>query len=464
MRLPPPPPLQWLILPDPPTDAPGWAKSPLGHGRTLLHCPSLPVSSPEHGWVTIGTSWERDGLPAERWPGRFWRTDGAILHADPSGLAGVYGDSGVIGSTPSLVAAATGAGPSPRRLGWYSLNWYPPPTTGYRGVRASLPGDRIDLGSGERHAGGGVRSLGRTTTSLDERADFLASELVATLANCGDAGPTALALTAGLDSRLLLAACLEAGLRPMTFTFCGRVSGTTDARIAADLATREGLVHEVIDKPLRLRRPRTSPTAGQHAANADLLASDTGIFERIDPASVVIRGGCFELGRRFFADLFADDDWSSIDREWNAVASSARLGPQARAQFEVGFREWFDLRRDDGMHLAPSDQFYLDSRLGGWLSANELVLDALLPNRIQPANDLAILDCLVDGQRGIGAEVQTEALRRLRPDLLELPINPSGSRLEPLIGRAIQLREVLYSESVSVAAAAVQRRAERQQA
>ncbi len=358
--------------------------------------------------------------------GRFVRATSDGLTADASGLRGLFYSSDgefVASSSPSVIAELCSSLRQTRKLGSYSFNWYPPPTCGFEGVSAALPGDMIRW-DGSRVPSGLPSNLG-AGQSLADRTDVVAACLVSNILDIAETGSEIwVPLTAGLDSRTVLAAALAAGLRPRTFTLSFDASSRNEASVAQRIARAVGLEHEVIERSSRTRRSLELPSRHQ-ATNADQRQVRQGYYDRFSEDAVLLRGGCFEIGRRFFASVAGAHSWADVRDDPGLVAKGSRLGRRAREQFDAGMSEWVLLRETEQFSASWLDLFYLDQRLGGWLAGIEMTLDAIDARSIHPANDIRILSALTvpEARPQIGEAVQLEVIRRFDGRLLGDSIN-----------------------------------------
>jgi hypothetical protein len=146
-------------------------------------------------------------------------------------------------------------------------------------------------------------------------------------------------------------------------------------------------------------------------------------YRFLEKDHALIRGGCFELGRRFYRRKFGGLEVSEATGE--QVLS--RFKSDANAENVRFLNEWLAWRRSHRNGLDLTDNFYLDQRLGGWLSALEQSLDVLAGNSIQPVNCERFLSSLIAPmsreERSTGA-LQREVIRHLDSKLLKIPINP----------------------------------------
>ena len=151
--------------------------------------------------------------------------------------------AGVIGSHAYLVARASKSDLNQRRL--VTQYGYPGNFTPYPGVRTLTANLVYNLSNHQ------VARYWPTAQIPKREVKEAAAEVLERATNVlrhATAGgrPHSLALTAGLDSRTLLAAVINAGLAPKTYTYGVKDNTQFDRAFSADLAKQVGLRHEEV--------------------------------------------------------------------------------------------------------------------------------------------------------------------------------------------------------------------------
>lgn len=403
----------------------GWQHIPLGPDRILSHHPDLTVTrrGPD---VILGT-WLLEGQA-----GRFVRISDGMLEGDASCLLSVYYGKGpegpVISSSPALAGALLGLARDPRVPQWRKpLKWYIPPGSPFLGLTRLLHDQRLlisDLSLIPRS-----RQLG-PMASVDIAVRTLADHLVANFRALPEER-IILALTAGQDSRVLFAALVASGRRFETITQMVDERSRTDVEVAARLSKRFGIRHSTI-LPRMPEDHAAFDLWQQHCAasyaDADGLLVPRGQYGFLGKGDILLRGGCFEIGRRVLHNKMGDLDVQSATAEqiWlREVGATSVEG--ADAQSLTSLRAWLDWRRIHDTGLDLTDSYQLEHRIGGWLGSIEQAMDCLPARSLQPASSDVVLAATMtaenvsDRQAGF---VQREAARYLCPDALRIPINP----------------------------------------
>lgn len=406
-----------------------WRCLDLPDGFVLSYQADLQVAPEAEGAVLLGAAYAGSGHGGLA--GRFVRLAWPYIEPDSSALLSVHYMAGaegpVVSSSPALLArlAPPASRTAGRQMSWGGLNWVPGPGSQLAQTRKLLPGQQLDV---PRlivdDLQGGLRPVG----SVDEARTILAEELVTTVRQAAArADTTYLALTAGLDSRTLAAALLAAEVKFEVITQV--VHSPADVRVAARICRYLGVRHHVIEPQQRNEahwKAWKEHSFGSYSDADDNLLIPCNQYRFLGPGAILLRGGCFEIGRRFYATTLAGLGFDNATGEelWRRFE-----GDHAADADTVGFLDdWLALRRGREGELDLIDAFYNDQRLGGWLAALEQGLDLLPGASVQPANSDRVKEALLaprPEERTAGT-LQQSVVRDLEPRLLRFPINPRG--------------------------------------
>lgn len=362
--------------------------------------------------------------------GRFCVVDWPYVMSDAAGLMGLLFSTGsaetICTSSPALAVQISGASIrnwQPKRTG---VNWTPAPGTRVVGFRRLLADQRLDVSRGkvERRP----LQLSDTRSETDATA-ALCTQLVAVARDVSaDAGRLMVTLTAGVDSRTVFGALLASGVKFHAVTQYMPGSSETDVRIAADLCERYRVKHEIIhagdiDQEIPAKCHAHTLSSYRDADNTTLFAQSYYRFLR--EGDVVLRGGCFETGRRYLSHHFAriPPEQATGATVWRNLDAGDQ--PTEIRQF---FDDWLTWRRANDIGIDLIDALYFDQRVGAWLSSIEQGLDALPGISVQPVNSIVGYRSLLAGDpaRRKQAVVQKEAMRLFEPTLLDTPFNPKA--------------------------------------
>ncbi|MGD8310067.1 MAG: hypothetical protein PVG98_11560 [Chromatiales bacterium] len=291
------------------------------------------------------------------------------LYLDPGGtLACVYArDAKIAGATNTAVEwALQDARFRPASdLGELATNqFYPAGLTRSPGIRRVLPNHFLDLDRWEtrRHwlHRAPQRASGSEAVLLAERIGGRIQHQVSAVCR---ALPTYLSLTAGRDSRMLLACSRHVVDRItfITFAYSGQET-VADVSISKALSRRLGLRSTIlpvadVDDDIKKRYLARIGYAGHWGKSCDFYYAAA---RNLDPARAFLPGFGGEVGRAFYwkklpnaADIPAPEQLLSV---MNVSASATAVS---------AMRRWLDGIQPPNAH-SLLDQLYLEQRLGCW--------------------------------------------------------------------------------------------------
>ena len=460
---------QFVLGPEPFLAGEGWISEQIGPSLHLSRCPELPASS-----VTDkrGVTWRLLGLalqsnpdapePLEQlagneqsalldtygsWSGRWILISDSEIHLDAGGLIGCFYRTIQRGSTtelwasssPALIVAIPGR-ERIRHVGakihyGKGMDWYPLPRSGFAGVNKLLPTQVLSL-AGTRDG----RVLPRSPLldaekpkTHEETLDALQRSLVTSLSRLR-AGDEAiwLPLTAGLDSRLILAAARQADLPLTTFTQDYPLMESADLQLPPLLARELGYEHRQL-RPGRFSRSRKAlfdaHTAG-HCVDGDRRFFAHGQWEMIPAPALILRGGVFELGRCYFHRKFPEPAAPDLVELLAARFHFDEFHPKSFAH-HAGIAEWVEWTTTTTQPgLDWRDRLYLEQRIAGWVSSIEQALDLTSYERAYIANCheyMSTVLTLPEAARRTGQH-HVDLIARMAPQLLRFPFNPADGR------------------------------------
>jgi hypothetical protein len=298
-----------------------------------------------------------------------------------------------------------------------SINWFP--SGPVPRLRRLLRDQRLHLPTMS------VEAIDRVISplgSFEAAQQALADSLIQAVRALPPSSRVFLALTAGKDSRSLAAALIAAGVPFETYTQTYPTIKPADISISQEISQHLGVRHHVIspsghsEEVLSAWEHHTC-RAIHDADNAFFPADQYGFARAGD---LMLRGGCFEVGRRFY-------DWALHGMNFeNATGERIAERFQSTPDKAVPLNDWLAWRRAHHTGLDLLDAFYLDQRVGGWMSAIEQGLDMLPAVSLHPVNNLMSYRALITptiADRASG-RLQVETIRKLAPSLLNWPFNP----------------------------------------
>lgn len=427
----------------------GWATRQQA-GWLLATHPALPVieiATPEHahaGWL-IGHPIVGDelGPPAFRLPrealasaaalenalaelgGRFvaivLASSLARLYLDACGsLSAVYSTQArVVASTPSLI--------DDRDHAWdhelarflqmpASGRWYPFGLTPKRHVERLLPNHYLDLASwkAQRHWAGPpadeqpVRAL----------VEVIAARTQRNIAAAARRYPLHLSLTAGRDSRMLLACAREQTERIVFFTFT-RGRDTADAQIARTLARRHRLAH----RQLRIESAQPDELAAWLDRTGRCVSGEIWkihpTLRRLDRERALLPGMAGEVARAYL--------WRATDRaerQLDPAELLVRCHLPANEQLLLRAQAWLA----ELEHLSSYtilDLLYIEQRLGCWGGPQQYGGDGYSACQLFPLAHREIFAAMLalPPEYRRGNQLALDICQLAWPELLLLPFN-----------------------------------------
>jgi hypothetical protein len=358
------------------------------------------------------------------WAGRWVLMSATMLFTDAAATLGVYYHAAGVSSSPALLPSEFRA--SMRLVRTEAVDWYPPPVSSRADVRRLLPSQCLVLSRPLSVLPVPLLDAEQkqdTSAVLDDLATYVRNVVGQCWGN-----RNLLALTAGSDSRVLLAAAVAAGAEFETYT---QVHPTTisraDLRIPPLLAKLADTTHHLIPRSWSKRRRPAHAKCYDIQCDFQVNEQDReflryGQFDFIRPGDLLIRG----LGGGQFRSR---NDPSALVRALTSRNQGSRSSdPRAR-----GLHEWLSWVEQHPSSVGISDRFHWEQRLAGWMAASELALDVIPVERFNPFIShryFGLVRKLPNEVRWTGAH-HRELIKRLAPQFLEFPINPPESRWTP---------------------------------
>lgn len=435
---------QFLLSPDP-VEAPPWfGRHELG-GWHLYACPTLPVAlvtgprgrprallgvAVDDGGGDVLTALRQLGaddlMRAYRsWSGRWVLVDDHEVHLDATGMLSAYLCGGLVASTPALLPGLEVPCRDLRQE--HILPFFPGPDTGIPGVRRLLPGQVLQLETGEVRP----RRLPDPAEVGESDApavlEELGSRLLASVAATATLGRVVVPLTAGYDSRLALAACVELGIEPLLVTqgYPGMTRGDRD--LPPLMAARLGLRHDMVPPGPRsaARGQLYDRQVAGLVREGDRAFMEKGQFAWLRPGDVLLRGVLFDGTR---GAMHARFDGVELDADQLAWA----LG--ADDEQRKALRTWVGTVRADPQTLGLHDRFWYDQKCASYAAVSETALDLLAPHSVLPGNSVTYQELALSlpwSWRRTSRH-HTELVSRWAPAIADVPYNPPRRRVERL--------------------------------
>ena len=240
----------------------------------------------------------------------------------------------------------------------------------------------------------------------------------------------ALPITAGLDSRVLLAAArsLSADLFCYTLAYRGLTEASPDIAIPRKLMHELRLPHHVIDcgnqAPLSFQETYARNTFPAHVNDWAHIAY--GLLLSYPHDRVCIKGNCSEIARCFYypygrpPSSVTETFLASLEHGWQRHDFIMSVLQSWLANSTQNFRE---------AELHPLDMFYWEHRMGSWQAQSQLEWD-VAQETISPFNQRQLLHYMLMTPRSERCAPYYRLYKAIINDLWPQtglqPINPTG--------------------------------------
>lgn len=432
-----------------------WCCRQLDPSTWVSYCPNLRV-----GWTkdADGVCWGLFGLAVESleeklnplleiaqtcsakvpelypsWAGRWVLLGQGQVHMDVGGLLGCfYGTSDSqmwVSSSPDLLAHILFPDElplvDPRPLVYeVGISWFTPPRSRFSGIGRLLPSQVINLNDSSIRSRPLMPPID-PSRGYEETLELLKRSLVTTLKRLAEVGSKIwLGLSAGYDSRVILALSRYADIEIMPFTRVMARISVADRLLPPRLAHECGYDHVFIrgGRSYRERKHLVAGHTAGHVSTGDAEPFVMGVRAALE--GIFIGGQCFAVGKVLWRHLLPD---TFEDPEIGAYQIAQALGEPLASSATAGICEWLQwVQKTPQEHLDWRDRFYIEQRLAGWQSSKEQLFDLDRVERffvINSARNYALLLELEESRR-VGCQHHVELCRRVAPQLLNYPFNP----------------------------------------
>ena len=242
----------------------------------------------------------------------------------------------------------------------------------------------------------------------------------------------ALSLSAGLDSRIILAACRNITDSVMAYTLVNHklTPESPDVRIPSKLVPRLGMEHIIID----CRNPMDPEVEEAYLTNTDIphyshWGPSTSALRRYFPQDrLAVKGDGLEIARGYYYKykphplIISHRQFIKMVRGWDGIPFLDEV-----------LAHWFDGVRGPAERTGYRllDLFYWEHEMGGWMTRNHLEWD-IAQEVFIPYNNRELLDIAlsvnVRHRKVLGSRMYLMAIRQLWKDALSEPVYPVKTR------------------------------------
>lgn len=302
--------------------------------------------------------------------------------------------------------------------------WWPGDATQFRGVRALLPNHYLDLRAREAIRYSAERAIG--DLALRDAAEIGAMYLSNLIQGAASRFQLALPLTAGWDSRAILAACHAVSVEPHCYTlrFGAMTERSQDIKIPKQILAKLSWIHHVIDC-----KDQPSPEfVSVYKASADPAHDEAcqlayALLKEFPKERVTLSGHCSEIARCFYKTRAAKITPEVL----------ANLTGMDHTPFVLGhFDRWLEGARNafQSSGVPILDLFYWEQRVGRWAANGQGQWD-LVHERFSPFSCRPLLFSLLSTPEKYRREPHHRLYHRMIEDLssvvLAEPINPDST-------------------------------------
>jgi hypothetical protein len=313
--------------------------------------------------------------------------------------------------------------------------WWFGESSPYEQIKHLLPNHYLDLCSG--HAARYWPGEKLKKCCEDVAAARIADLLIGFFHGATKRYNLALGLSAGLDSRVLLASCKQIADKTVFFTLVAdheiEISSNFDVIIPARLLKSLGYPHQIIKYECKLHKHFLDIYRMnlRYVSSATVLGLEIqGLYEHLPENFAFVSGNVSEIGRNFYGIVSNDE----ISVELLMEFAGNPKGQLAKKSIS----SWLDkcIGRCRKADIKVSDLFYWENRMGNWQAMVQLE-EELVCDVLTPFNCRSILETLlsVDDKSRTKPEysLYKKIISLTWPETLLEPINPQkikfGSRL-----------------------------------
>lgn len=299
------------------------------------------------------------------------------------------------------------------------------PGTLVDGVKALLCAQKLGWGDGALKVENISKFHIDKNLTTEQKSEYISNMLQNAIWNINkySGKDIVMALTAGKDSRLVLAAALASGVPFEAYTANYSDISSCDKKLPARMARDFGFKHSLV-KPKKTDLKKKADYlefCGHNSNGADLLFYSNGQFDRFGKNDIIIRSGIFEAAQHFSRSI---TDGNSLDA----------LKKGYRKYYFRDMNQWQDKALTEWIEYAEKnpikdvdvrDRFYVEQRVNGWVAAIEQSLDINDFVSIQIANCANLISVLLSAteEERKTLALSFDPIRLMAPGLLKYPVN-----------------------------------------
>lgn len=317
--------------------------------------------------------------------------------------------------------------------------WWPGDTSPFKGIKHLLPNHYLDLEKGSYHRFWPHEDL--KYLSLEEGIERTSAGLKGLMKSAFNRFKLSLTITAGWDSRLLLAASREVSHKIYYFSML-RGSNDRDVIIPSRLLPKLGLKYNIMRYPARMDN-EFKKIYNRNVVTAHSLwgRMAQGLFDCYPQDRVCVKGNACEIarGRQVF----------TLPEPENGNVTSQKLAWLMKMEdspFVIkAFNKWLS-EVPKTYNIKLLDLFYWEQRMGNWQAMSQLEWD-IVQEVLAPFNCRALLIDMLSVDQEYrdppGYQLYHKVILNLWPEVLEEPINPRISPQKKSTKLTVRLPRIL---------------------
>ncbi len=300
--------------------------------------------------------------------------------------------------------------------------WFPADTSPFQEIRRLLPNHYLDLGTGKMHRYWPSKALDRI--GLDAAVERTSKILRGLLAGAARRFSLQLDLTAGLDTRIVLAASREIrdDVTYMTLKTRRMSEDFADLTVAAKLASKLCLRHDIVVSASVVNPSFLDIFKRNVTLAHDVYVPDAqAILEHYRLTKVCVTGTASEVGKFEYT-------FGKLGDRRTTPQELSRLAEMGTHPFSVkAFRGWlWGLGELYGLDLFRL--FYWENRCANWLAMTQQEFDIAYLDTLSPFNCREVLTMVFalneECRKSPEFVFYRQLIYSMWPDALTVPINP----------------------------------------
>jgi hypothetical protein len=335
----------------------------------------------------------------------------------------------ICASQPGLIADVLGLAPDPEAISYlnsrgdndFEVYWMPGDTSQYHGVRALLPNHQLSLEDGRAQRYWPTEAL-PSFASRDAHRECLRL-LQGLMASARNRYPLSIAMTAGWDSRLMLALSKDAAAEDLycyTLTYPNLSEASRDIVVPAKLLRQLGLRHHVLTYPdvideffKKIFKKSSSSVISPYCADAQRLHED------YPSDRLCVTGDVAEVVKAYYRPRRLNSERVTV----RDIATVSKLGEHPFVLAAID--RWLVAAPRTGVNVM--DLFCWEQTAGRWHAQIRAEYD-IAQESFAPLNCRSLLVTMLGVEEGARTAPDfsfiREMIRASWPEVLNVPINP----------------------------------------